>query len=69
MSNGKAMFMLVDEINDMLQKHSASQMSADDQIELTRTVAAMLKQGIGYTPEFSLVPNEHMYFELEVTFT
>lgn len=64
--NSRAMFVLVDEINDMLQKHSVSQMSAIDEVELTRTVAAMLKQGVGYTPEFSLSPSPQGYFELTV---
>ena len=68
MSNSKHVFMLVDEINDMLQKHSVGQMSTNDEIELTRTVAAMLRQGVGYTPEFQLVPSSQGYFELEVSF-
>jgi hypothetical protein len=58
------MFMLVDEINDMLQKHSVSNMSANDQAELTRTVAAMLRQGMGYTPKFDLNPTQYGHFEL-----
>lgn len=68
MSNSKMVFVLVDEINDMLQKHSVSQMSASDEVELTRTVSAMLREGLGFTPEFTLSPNPQGHFELEVSF-
>jgi hypothetical protein len=68
MSNSKQVFMLVDEINDMLQKHSVSQMSANDEVELTRTVSVMLREGLGFTPEFTLTPTPNGYFELEVSF-
>lgn len=66
MSNSKRFFVLVDEINDMLQKHPVSKLSANDEIELTRTVSAMLRQGLGYTPRFDLDANPQGYYELLV---
>ena len=60
------MFMLVDEINDLLLKHPISKLSVEDDVELTRTVSAMLYEGLGRVPKFHLTANPYGHYELEV---
>lgn len=56
---------ILKDINEMLKQYPSR--GINEEYEMTRCVASILYQQLGYVPDFSIVGNKSKYFIVEFT--